>query len=682
MLFSTADLKAYVLTEADANGKSWDLSKWKSRGEGEVRILKPSGAIQGNIRVLMKGVGIANKDQVLTNHLVHPETVFRIDHDGLSRMFWVQDESEGRCRIFPRVFSVSLSVDIADGGAVDTCLELVFGEREEAEEFERQYTDSQETMEQLHKSSESQWRFGGPKATAAPTEETPVAEVRKMKKEKEKEVDPTNLYPSSSEDEGGEEDDSECSEISLEETDEDERVEAKPMIVPSFKSQEKLWKCNGCTTPNPESAQKCLCCELPRGEEVQKKDKQSITVNFAAMNSTSSNSDSAKPSFDFASASASSSSKPVFDFGGSASTSTGGADDKPSFGFGGQSKPSFSFQTTDATKSSTAFNFGDVAKAGKEGDEAGKKKDVAEVKDAEKENSRSAYPPFETMKKVEQLVPGAKKTQSPYPPMETMKKVDQVFGSSKDTSEQAKKSEVTAKSAASAYPPMETMKKVDQLFGSSKDKNEAASESKVAAKPPGSAYPPMETMKKVEQVVPGAASSKEKEATAASTKSAYPPMETMQKVDQMFGKSTPPAKSEQSKGPTFGGLSSGFGTSTSPSPFTGAFGGESQVSPGLFSGNQDKKPPTSLFGNTIAASRSLFGTGGSDEATTSDPGEVKSKLVQFYKDFNPDNLHKVDLLVEKYKGREETLFDNLAKKYNLSKEKRAELFGKPVEISG
>ena len=188
---STANVKAYVLSETDENGKSWDLSKWKSRGEGEVRILKPSGTVQGNIRVLMKGVGIANKSQVLTNHLVHPETVFRIDQDGFSRMFWVQDGGRGKCSPHALLNCGCLTCQIPDRGAVDTCLELLFFEREEAEEFERQYTDSQAIMEQLHKNSESEWRFGGPKPTAAVLEETPVAEARKMKKN----VDLTELYP-------------------------------------------------------------------------------------------------------------------------------------------------------------------------------------------------------------------------------------------------------------------------------------------------------------------------------------------------------------------------------------------------------------------------------------------------------------------------------------------------------
>lgn len=89
-----ATVNAYVLSEEDENGRNWDLSKWESRGKGEIRILQPSGKGLGNIRVVMKSTD--SNDKTLTNHLVHPETVFRTGESGHSRMLWVQDERKGK----------------------------------------------------------------------------------------------------------------------------------------------------------------------------------------------------------------------------------------------------------------------------------------------------------------------------------------------------------------------------------------------------------------------------------------------------------------------------------------------------------------------------------------------------------------------------------------------------------
>ncbi|KAL3815591.1 hypothetical protein ACHAXA_001570 [Cyclostephanos tholiformis] len=46
-------------------------------------------------------------------------------------------------------------------------------------------------------------------------------------------------------------------------------------------------------------------------------------------------------------------------------------------------------------------------------------------------------------------------------------------------------------------------------------------------------------------------------------------------------------------------------------------------------------------------------------------GNVREKLIQFYKDHNPSKLASVDMTLEKYAFKEEELFQNLAKRYNV-----------------
>jgi len=112
-----------------------------------------------------------------------------------------------------------------------------------------------------------------------------------------------------------------------------------------------------------------------------------------------------------------------------------------------------------------------------------------------------------------------------------------------------------------------------------------------------------------------------------------------------MGSSTPfgsPAPSSTPFGP--GGLSSAspFGGAPNPSPF----GGSPVPAPAMQTG---------------ATQNSLQGK---------DPRQM---LLQFYQQYNPSKLGEVDKVLTKYKGNEEQLFRNLAKKYKLD----ASAFGLP-----
>lgn len=46
-------------------------------------------------------------------------------------------------------------------------------------------------------------------------------------------------------------------------------------------------------------------------------------------------------------------------------------------------------------------------------------------------------------------------------------------------------------------------------------------------------------------------------------------------------------------------------------------------------------------------------------------GSAREKLIQFYTDYNPSKVDSVDKTLEKYASKEEALFNNLAKRYNV-----------------
>lgn len=51
------------------------------------------------------------------------------------------------------------------------------------------------------------------------------------------------------------------------------------------------------------------------------------------------------------------------------------------------------------------------------------------------------------------------------------------------------------------------------------------------------------------------------------------------------------------------------------------------------------------------------------EQASSDVAEIREKIKQLYMQFNPHKVHKVDLLMEKYKGQEQELLDSIRNKY-------------------
>lgn len=93
--------------------------------------------------------------------------------------------------------------------------------------------------------------------------------------------------------------------------------------------------------------------------------------------------------------------------------------------------------------------------------------------------------------------------------------------------------------------------------------------------------------------------------------------------------------------PAFGSATTSFGQSSSPSPFGGSSG------------------TTPAFGSTT----SLGGGGGF--GGNSGGVNYRELLVQFYQQHNPTKLSEVDKTLAKYRGKEQQLFANLGKKYNV-----------------
>ena len=101
----------------------------------------------------------------------------------------------------------------------------------------------------------------------------------------------------------------------------------------------------------------------------------------------------------------------------------------------------------------------------------------------------------------------------------------------------------------------------------------------------------------------------------------------------------------------FGGSSIGsaFGSSSAPTAASTPF---SSSTFGSSSGSGFGQPPAAP--SSAAPSSTRFGG--------RDPRDI---LTQFYQTHNPSKVGEVDKLLTKYKGKEEQLFVNLAKKYNL-----------------
>jgi hypothetical protein len=105
----------------------------------------------------------------------------------------------------------------------------------------------------------------------------------------------------------------------------------------------------------------------------------------------------------------------------------------------------------------------------------------------------------------------------------------------------------------------------------------------------------------------------------------------------------------------FGQKSTGsFETKPTPAVASGPFGNAaafaSQIKPSnVFS--------SSAIGTTSVTATNKFGQ---------PAGDYRSRLIEFYQKHNPSKLNDVDSTLQKYKGQEEKLFQNLAIKYKVS----------------
>jgi hypothetical protein len=111
---------------------------------------------------------------------------------------------------------------------------------------------------------------------------------------------------------------------------------------------------------------------------------------------------------------------------------------------------------------------------------------------------------------------------------------------------------------------------------------------------------------------------------------------------------------------------SGFGyKGANPLPFgssTGGFGGMNAASSRPFGSAQATGTP---FGAASAVAPTPFGAAPSQQQHNFNGKSPRELLTTFYEQRNPDKLGEVDKVLQKYRGNEEQMFRNLAKKYNL-----------------
>ncbi len=134
-----------------------------------------------------------------------------------------------------------------------------------------------------------------------------------------------------------------------------------------------------------------------------------------------------------------------------------------------------------------------------------------------------------------------------------------------------------------------------------------------------------------------------------------------------------------------GSNNASFGASSSPSPFTFGAGTLSNSTPSLTFGdlsrkleeqatplessNADKSSnETVAFGLKLEQEKKVLLSdvrGDSSSVPTDDhtKDDHKSRLIAFYKKYNPEKLESVDSTLEKFKGKEEELFRKLEAKY-------------------
>eukprot|EP00924_Labyrinthula_sp_SR-Ha-C_P008310 maker-scaffold_11-snap-gene-9.43-mRNA-1 protein AED:0.00 eAED:0.00 QI:68/1/1/1/1/1/2/85/580 len=400
------------------------------------------------------------------------------------------------------------------------CLELQFPNMTSLEKFTTEFKLAQKKMDEKHYSTKHIWSYYD--STKLERDSSTVKTELVEREFTSEEDDETHL---------DEDSESDCSEISLPSYGseiEGYMKNSTGIKFPSLEEQKNMWYCDKCRTPNPKDKDTCASCDAVA--ELKKE---------AVSNATPSKQEESASPFQFSDA-AVPDSKPSFDFSANKEPSSG------AFSFGATSStsanpaPAFSFSATNETK---------------------------HIFKEEEPKDTGAYPPMETMKKVEQVFPGQPNKKSVYPPVETMKKVEQIIpGQTK---------------SSGAYPPMETMKKVEQI---------------VPGQPKNSgAYPPMETMKKVEQVVPGQDSNKQEN--------------EVKEVNSLFGKS-------MNLGTTAGD------PKTSAFSFSSPETKEPSKSP-FFNFNSAVKPEANLFASSTTPNATsnepkatnTFGAGSSSNST-------------------------------------------------------------------
>ncbi|KAL4133162.1 hypothetical protein PRIC2_003482 [Phytophthora ramorum] len=136
------------------------------------------------------------------------------------------------------------------------------------------------------------------------------------------------------------------------------------------------------------------------------------------------------------------------------------------------------------------------------------------------------------------------------------------------------------------------------------------------------------------------------------------------KSESAAASSKRPAPANAASKSPFGGLGAQAttpkGTATNPSPFG--------ASPSAFSlgPSANKSSGFGAFGSAATSSS----TTPLATATASPFGkpavDYRQRLVEFYQKYNPDKLSSVDATLQKYKGNEEKLFQNLAVKYKVN----------------
>ncbi|KAL4173596.1 hypothetical protein KRP22_005546 [Phytophthora ramorum] len=136
------------------------------------------------------------------------------------------------------------------------------------------------------------------------------------------------------------------------------------------------------------------------------------------------------------------------------------------------------------------------------------------------------------------------------------------------------------------------------------------------------------------------------------------------KSESAAASSKRPAPANAASKSPFGGLGAQAttpkGTATNPSPFG--------TSPSAFSlgPSANKSSGFGAFGSAATSSS----TTPLATATASPFGkpavDYRQRLVEFYQKYNPDKLSSVDATLQKYKGNEEKLFQNLAVKYKVN----------------